>query len=120
MGRYFKFPIDVHLSAAPSLNCEGHTALYNYLHDVSIDSNFATLVLQILVEERCTDHCTRWNDQLAAKSFKIGDVVKAHIQMYYQASKDYFHFHPPDDLAPIQQQAVAEVVNLMQYHCQEK
>ena len=83
--------MDVHLSAAPSLNCEDHTALYSYLRDVSVDSIFATSVLQVLVEEHRTAHCTQWNEQRTAKSFKIGDVVKARVQVYSQASKGEVH-----------------------------
>ena len=87
MGYHFKSPMDVHLSTAPSLHCEDHTAIYNYLHEAAVGSKFSTSVLQVLVEERLTAHCTRWNDQRAAKSFKIGDVVKAHVQVHSQSSK---------------------------------
>lgn len=69
--------MDVHLSAAPSLNCEDHTALYWYLWDVSVDQKFVTSVLQVIVKEYRAAHCTRWNNQRAAKSFKIDDVVEA-------------------------------------------
>ena len=45
VGRHFKFPMDVHLSAAPSLNREDHTDLYQYLRDVSVDSHVTASVL---------------------------------------------------------------------------
>ena len=43
---------------------------------------------QVLVEERRTAHRERYNSQRAAKSFQVGDVVKAHVQVHYNATKD--------------------------------
>ena len=51
VGRIFEFPMDVELENLPTLNCENKLALYTYLRDVSNDSNFATSVLQVLIEE---------------------------------------------------------------------
>ena len=41
----------------------------------------------MLVEERRTAHRTCHNSQRAAKIFKVGDVVKAHVQVNYNAAK---------------------------------
>ena len=51
VGRHFKFPMDVQLSPTPILNDINQSALYTYLRDVSTDLQFATSVLQVLVEE---------------------------------------------------------------------
>ena len=80
MGRYFKFPMDLKLKKTPELNDTNHSALYGYLRDVSIASTFAATVLRVLVEERRTAHRNRWNTKRAAKTFQIGDVIKAHVQ----------------------------------------
>ena len=40
---------------------------------------------QILIEDWRTTHRTRWNKQRAAKSFQIGDVVKSHAQVQFNA-----------------------------------
>ena len=61
VGRHFQFPMDVQLNKTPELNDADQSALYDYLRDVSIDSTFATSVLQVLVEERRTVHRDRWN-----------------------------------------------------------
>ena len=87
VGRHFEFPIDVKLSPNPTLNDVDQSALYVYLRDVSIYSKFATFVLQILIEERQTAHRNRSNSQRAAKSFHVGDVVKAHVQMHSNSVK---------------------------------
>ena len=87
VGRHFKFPLDVKLSPNPTLNDEDQSALYIYLRDVSIDSNFASSVLQVLIEERRTAHRDRWNSNRAAKSFHVGDVVKAHVQVNSNLNK---------------------------------
>ena len=80
--------MDVKLYPTLILNDAGQSALYTYLKDVSIDSQFATAVRQVLVEERRTAHRERYNSQRAAKSFQVGDVVKAHVQVHYNATKD--------------------------------
>ena len=79
--------MDVQLSPTPILNDINQSALYTYLRDVSTDSQFATSVLQVLVEEWRTAHRTRHNSQRAAKIFKVGDVVKAHVQVNSNAAK---------------------------------
>ena len=79
--------MDVQLSPTPILNDINQSALYTYLRDVSTDSQFATSVLQVLVEEWRTAHRTRHNSQRAAKIFKVGDIVKAHVQVSSNAAK---------------------------------
>ena len=56
VGNHFKFPMDVQLNKTPELNDTDHSALYNYLRDVSFDSTFAMSVLQVLIEEHRTAH----------------------------------------------------------------
>ena len=87
VGRHFQFPMDVDLNVAPGINNKDQSALYAYLRDVSNDSKFATSVLQVLIEERRTAHMTRWDTDRAAKEFKVGDVVKAHVQVQSNASR---------------------------------
>ena len=48
---------------------------------MSNESTFVTSILQVLIKERRTAYRTRWNENRAAKEFKVGDVVKAHIQV---------------------------------------
>ena len=69
------------------MNDEDQSALYIYLRNVSTDSKFVTYVLQILIEERRTAHCNRWNSQRATKSFYVGDVVKSHVQFHSNSEK---------------------------------
>ena len=53
---------------------------------MSNDSAFAISVLQVLIEERRTAHRLQWNTDCAAKLFKVGDVVKAHVQVNSKAA----------------------------------
>ena len=86
VGRHFKFPIDVALSACPTINDSSQSALYTYLRDVSNDSQFLISVLQVLIEERRTAHCDRWNNKRIAKQFVVGDIVKARVQVQLNSS----------------------------------
>ena len=79
--------MDVKLSPEPTLNDADQSALYIYLRDISIDSKFATSVLQILIEDKMNAYCNWWNSQRAAKYFHVGDVVKTHVQVHYNSTK---------------------------------
>ncbi len=81
VGRDFRFPIDVDTSKIPPVNSANNNRLFDYLRDVSTDSNFATGVLQILIEERRKRHRDRRNAVLEKSALKVGDVVKAHVQV---------------------------------------
>ena len=89
IGREFRFPLDVSLLPDPPMNDGNQTALYQYLRDVSNDSAFATSIVQILVEERRLAHVDRHNNSISKSSqppFKVGDVVKAHVQVQSNAT----------------------------------
>ena len=86
IGRELRFPLDVELCPTPPLNDEHNTALMQYLRDVSNDSKFSIAVLQILIEERRTAHRDRHNQQCKTAPFKVGDVVKAHVQVQSKSS----------------------------------
>ena len=82
VGREFRFPLDIELCPVPPLNDKQNGALAQYLRDVSNDSAFATSVLQILIEERRSAHCERHNQgKSQSPAFKVGDAVKAHVQV---------------------------------------
>ena len=52
---------------------------------MSTNSNFATVVLQILVEERKTAHRELWNNGKEPQLFQVVDVVKARVQVQYKS-----------------------------------
>ena len=81
VGRDFRFPLDVDLAPTPTLNDNNNSALFSYLRDVSNDSAFATSVLQCLIEERRQAHKNRANMEKEPSTLKVGDVVKAHVQV---------------------------------------
>ena len=69
------------------MNDADQLALYIYLRNVSIESNFATSVLQVLIDERNTAHRDRWNLQRATKYVHVEDVVKAHVLVHSNSAK---------------------------------
>ena len=69
------------MAGPPTLNPSNQSAVYKYLRDVSNDSNFATSVLQVLIEERRTAHRNRWNTDRTPKFFEIGDVINEYVQV---------------------------------------
>ena len=85
IGRTFRFPLDVELSPTPLLNNECNSTLFNYMWDVSTDSTFSLSILQVLIEERRAAHRERHNTNRIQCSLKVGDVVKAHVQVQSQA-----------------------------------
>ena len=88
LGREFRFPLDIEMLPKPPMNDSNQSQLQAYLRDVAHEGNFATAVVQILVEERRLAHNQR-NNAKASKApgpqFKVGDVVKAHVQVNSQA-----------------------------------
>ena len=56
VGQHFKCPMDVNLSAAPSIKCHNQSGLYTYLRDVSNDSQIDVSILQVHIEEHRSAH----------------------------------------------------------------
>ena len=54
---------------------------------MSADSVFALSVLQIIIEEHRTSHRERHNKGKTVCNLKVGDVVKAHVQVNSVADK---------------------------------
>ena len=79
--REFRFPLDIELLDQPSINNKEHSALFNYLRNISCNSQFFIFVLQTLIEERCSIHRERWNKNREAYKFNKGDVVKVHVHI---------------------------------------
>ena len=69
--QHFKFPVDVDLNAAPSVNCNDQSTLYTYLRNLSNNPHFVVSVLQVLIEERRSAHRSRWSTDREAKYFKL-------------------------------------------------
>ena len=64
------------------MNTPNNSALLQYLRDVSTESQFATSVLQVLVDKRHMRHQQRhYSTITATTSFKVGDIVKSHVQV---------------------------------------
>ena len=82
IGGEFRFPLDVDICYLPYMNTSNNSAVLQYLRDVSTDSQFTTLVLQVLVEERCTRHREHHNSTITTTtSLKVGDIVKSHVHV---------------------------------------
>ena len=86
IGRELRFPMDTKLHQLPELS-EDNNNLYEYLREVSNDSNFATSVLQLLIDDRRSAHQERVNKNSIASTLKVGDIVKAHVQVQSNSSK---------------------------------
>lgn len=88
IGRIFQFPLDVELSPTPMLNTETNSGLFQYLRDVSADSTFTFSILQVLINDMRSSHRLRHNKGKLVCSLKVGDVVKAHVQVQSNAERD--------------------------------
>ena len=79
-GREFIFPLDLEISATPTIKPTTNSGLYNYLCGVSNDALFAQEVLKIIIEECRTRHRELHNSNLTpTQDFKVGDIVKSHV-----------------------------------------
>ena len=79
--------MDAQLSPSPTLNDEANSHLFQYLRDVSNESQFALSIVQILVKERQQSHQDHHNKDKVPAAFKVGDIVKAHVQVQSNAAK---------------------------------
>jgi hypothetical protein len=87
VGHEFKFPLDTQFCNAPALN-EDNKILFEYLRSMGQESQFATQTLQLLVEDRRESHRNRINaSKNSSCNLKVGDVVKAHVQIQSDTSK---------------------------------
>ena len=58
-----------------------NSTLYKYLRNIFLNAAFTTLVVQVLIEERQKAHRQWWNKGKIQPTFKIGDAVKAYVQV---------------------------------------
>ena len=80
-GREFRFQLEAELLQTPTTLNQGNASMYGYLQHVSNNSQFATSILQILVEEQWTGHGEWWNKNQSAPEFKVEYAVEAPAQV---------------------------------------
>ena len=82
IGREFRFPLDVEISATPTINPTTNIGLYNYLRGVSNYTLFTQEVLNIIIRERHTLHHERHNfNIIPTQDFRVGNIFKDHFQV---------------------------------------
>ena len=87
IGWDFRFLLDVELRPTPNLKNVHNSALFQCFRNFSVESSFATSVLKLLIEYRRDAHRNRHNRDKSISDLKVGDVVKAHVQVNSVASK---------------------------------
>ena len=85
VGIEFRFTLDMELLLTPTLNPDNNQAFLKYLQDVYTNSQLSMPTLKIIIEEGRTAHCEICNKGKHQQIFKVGDVVKAHIQVQSKA-----------------------------------
>ena len=81
VGRTYRFLLNVEFPPTPLLNSESNNTLFNHLREVSTDSVVSLSILQVLIEEHRNSHRERHNENCVQCSLKVGDFVKAHVQV---------------------------------------
>ena len=72
------------ISSTPTIKPTTNSGLYNHFRGVSNDALFAQEVLEFLIEERLTRHRERYTSNITpTQDFKIGNIVKAYVQVQY-------------------------------------
>ena len=77
ISRKLRFPIDISSVTLPQLTTNQADSVVNYLRLTDSSKHFASEILKILIEDRCTVHRERINNQRNIVSFDVGDVVMA-------------------------------------------
>ena len=81
IGRSFRFSLDMELSPTPMLNNENNSTVFQYLRGMSTDSTFSLSILNILIEERITEHHKHHDKGETRCTLTVDDVLIAHIQV---------------------------------------
>ena len=88
VGREFKFPLDLILSAPPQPVDADVSAVHNYLRLAQNQSKFSTEILKILIEDRRSYHRERMNQSRNQKLFQLGDIVMVRVSVQSKAAED--------------------------------
>ena len=81
VGREFRFPLDTKNLPLPPLNDLNNSVLLPYLQEIGTESETATSILQLLIEDRRHQHKQRHNASKSPSNLQVGDVVTAHVQV---------------------------------------
>ena len=88
IGRELWFPLDIDLSALPSLVSNNAESVISYLRLTDSNCHFATVILKILIEDRRTTHAERINNGRNILTIHPGDIVMAHTAVQSDKIKD--------------------------------
>ena len=73
--------LDVELLQTPKTQTKFNYGMYEYLWHVLNNSQFATLILHILIKERGTVHREWWDQSRSTSKFKVSYAVKSQVQV---------------------------------------
>ena len=73
--------MDIELCSNSNLNNVHNSALFNYPCNISTDAEYVASVLRILIEDCHAAHRARHNKDKMICNLKVGDVIKAHVQV---------------------------------------
>ena len=86
IGREFRFPIDINLSALPQLTHNNAQSAVDFLRLTDSNRRLSTSFLKILIENRCEAHAERVNNNKNIVELVVGDIVMARTVVKSNAS----------------------------------
>ena len=77
IGREFRFPIDIDLSALPQLTQNNARSAVDFLRLTGSNRRFSSSILKIFIEDCREDHAERVNYNKNISQLVVGDIVIA-------------------------------------------
>ena len=88
IGREFRFPIDIDLSALPQLTQNNAQSAVDFLRLTDSNRRFSSAILKILIEDRRDAHAERVNNNKNIVTLVVGDIVMARTAVHSDASSN--------------------------------
>ena len=88
VGREFRFPIDIDLSAFPQLTQNNAQSVVDFLRLTDSNRQFSSALLKILIEDRRDAHTARVNNNKNIFDLVVDDIVMARTAINSDASSN--------------------------------
>ena len=86
IGKGFRFPIDIDLSALPQLTQNNAQSAVDFIRQTDSNRRFSSVILKILIEDLRDAHAERVNNNKNIVDLVLGDIVMTRTAIHSDAS----------------------------------